>query len=472
MTGTVGEMVRPPTMARQLADAIERQIRDGAYAPGERLPSLRELARLHGYAKNTVVAAFELLVARELVEPRRGSGFYVRPRLIERRDDEEPAGSLGRAMDVVWLMREQLGDTPGVLAVGDGFPPVAWLAEARLDKFHHQVARAGVGTLFRYGSRFGYAPLRQHLVRKLADLGIQADMRQFVLTHGANEAMDIVIRYFVPPGATVLVDEPGYYPLFGKLKLAGAHIVGVPRCADGPDLDRLEQLLSAWHPRLFFTQSIAHNPTGSDLSPAKAFRLLQLAERHDLLIVENDPMADFKPPSMPRLAALDQLERTLYIGTFSKSFSAALRVGFIACGANLASDLADLKALIGINSSEYAERTVDVILSAGHYPRYLKRLRDRLGDATRQALALFDGLGAEVFARPDQSLYLWAALPDAPDSLLLARALMPHRIMMAPGRVFQVDTEAVSRWSRFNVSAVTDPAFRATLARVSPRRGR
>ncbi len=461
-------MSRPASIAQQLADAIERQIRDGAYAPGERLPSLRAFARLHGHAKNTVVAAFELLVARELVEPRRGSGFYVRPGLAPERCAEEPTGSLGRAMDIVWLMREQFGDTPGVLAVGDGFPPVAWLAEARLDRFHHQVVRAGVGTLFRYGSRFGYAPLRQHLVRRLADLGIEAGLHQFVLTHGANEAMDLVIRYFVPPGATVLVDDPGYYPLFGKLRLAGAHIVGVPRLADGPDLERLEQLLAAWHPRLFFTQSVAHNPTGSDLSAAKAFRLLQLAERHNLLIVENDPMADFTPPSLPRLAALDQLERTIYIGTFSKSFSAALRVGFVACGADLASDLADLKALIGINSSEYAERTVDVILGDGHYQRHLRRLRERLAHAARDALALFGQLGAEVFVHSPHSLYLWAALPGAPDSLALARALKPRHIMLAPGRVFCVDAEAVSRWSRFNVGAVTDPVFRTALAQVLP----
>jgi DNA-binding transcriptional MocR family regulator len=347
----------------------------GAYKAGDKLPSLRELAQLHHYAKNTVVAAFELLVSRGLVEPRRGSGYFVLAQKQAARPAEEDAGSLGRAMDIVWLMREQLKTQPDAMAVGDGFPPVEWLADVRLDKYHPKVVRTGLGALFRYGSRFGYAPLRDHLVRKLADFGIGAEPRQIVLTHGANEAMDIVIRYFVPPGGKVLVDDPGYYPLFGKLKLAGAQMLAVPRLADGPDLDVLEQLLIAERPRLFFTQSLAHNPTGSDISPAKAFRVLQLAQKYDLLIVENDPLADFKPTALPRLSALDQLERTIYIGSFSKSFSAALRVGFIACGADLASDLADLKALIHVSSSEYCERTVDVILSEGHYQRHLNRLQ-------------------------------------------------------------------------------------------------
>jgi len=456
-----------PSIAQTLADSLERQIREGAYKPGERLPSLREVARLHGYGKNTVVAAFELLVARELIEPRRGSGYYTRMLTTARPpDDESP--SFGRARDIVWLMREQLKSEPDQLRVGDGFPPVEWLSDVRLDKYHHKVVRTGLGSLFRYGSRFGYAPLRQHLVRKLADVGIHAEPRQIVMTDGANHAMDILVRYFVPPGATVLVDDPGYYPLFGKLKLAGARIVGVPRLADGPDLEALEQLLLTLKPRLFFTQSIGHNPTGSDLSPAKAFRLLQLAGRHNLMIVEDDPFADFKPTAAPRLAAMDQLDRTVYIGSFSKSFSAALRVGYIACSADLASDLADLKMLIGVSSSEYAERTVDVMLSEGHYQRYLARLRERLGVATQRAQALFASFGAEMFAPSPQSLYLWAALPGIDDSLQLAEALLPQKVVPAPGRIFCVDANAVSKWSRYNVGAVGDvrfaPAIRATLA--------
>lgn len=462
---------RSASLPVTLADAIERQIRDGAYKTGDKLPSLRELAELHKYAKNTVVTAFEILVSRGLVEPRRGAGYFVVNRPQSKPADDE-AGRLGRAMDIVWLMREQLKTEPDALAVGDGFPPVDWLADVRLDKYQQKVVRTGLGSLFRYGSRFGYAPLREHLVRKLADFGIGTEPRQIVLTHGANEAMDIVIRYFVPPGGKVLVDDPGYYPLFGKLKLAGVQVLGVPRLHDGPDLEALEQLLITQRPRLFFTQSIAHNPTGSDLSAAKAFRILQLAQKYDLMIVENDPLADFKPMAAPRLSSLDQLERTIYIGSFSKSFSAALRVGFIACDVGLASDLADLKALIHVSSSEYCERTVDVMLSEGHYQRHLNRLRKRLGEATAAATTLFKSVGAEIFATNPQSLYLWASLPGVPDSLELAKALLPQKIVMAPGRIFCVDSAAVSPWSRFNVGAVADPRFastlRITLRQLSP----
>lgn len=456
---------RPATIAQRLADSIARQINEGAFRAGEKLPSLRELALLHGYSKNTVVAAFELLVAQGLIEPRRGSGYFVLEAPSSRAPDED-AGTLRRAMDVVWLMREQLKSRPDVLAVGDGFPPEHWLAEARLDKYHHKVARAGLGKLFRYGSRFGYAPLREHLIRKLADQSIDADARQIVLTHGCNDALDLVIRYFVPPGAPVLVDDPGYYLLFGKLKLAGARIIGVPRRADGPDLDALEALLAREKPRLFFTQSIAHNPTGSDISAAKAYRLLQLAQRHDLLLVEDDALADFKPTKLPRLSALDQLQRTIYIGSFSKSFSAALRVGFIACASDLASDLADLKALIYVSSSEYSERTADAILGEGHYQRYIARLRTRLAEATRKASALLSRLGMELFADTGQSLYLWARFPGVDDTLALTERLLARNVMIAPGRVFRVDSAQRSEWTRLNTAAVLDPRFEQAVRSV------
>ena len=459
-------MTRPAPIASSLADSIARQIEEGAYKAGDKLPSLRTLAQLHGYAKNTVVAGFELLVARGLVEPKRGAGYFVRTDMKPSNPDET-TGSFGRAMDIVWMMREQFKTVPDALPVGDGFPPVEWLSDVRLDKHHHKVVRTGLGALFRYGSRFGYAPLRSHLVRKLGDFGIDAEPRQIVLTQGANAALDLVIRYFVPPGGTVLVDDPGYYLLFGKLKLAGANIVGVPRLADGPDLAALEQLLITLKPQLFFTQSVAHNPTGSDTSPAKAYRILQLAQQHNFMIVENDPLADFKPMASTRLSSLDHLERTIYIGSFSKSFSAALRVGFIACSVDLASDLADLKALIHANSSEYCERMLDVILSEGNYPKHLARLRDRLGLATQRAQGVLEGLGANIFARTPHSLYLWATLPGVTDSLKLAREMMSQRVLMAPGRLFCVDSTSVSAWSRFNVSAVIDPRFEEIFSRPS-----
>lgn len=453
------------TLTGKLVQLVRRQIGEGVYPPGSRLPSIRDMAARHDCAKNTIVNVFDELTALGVVEPRRGSGFFVCTAPPQIKDEDE--GTLSRAMDVVWLMREQLKSDPGHLRLGDGFPPLEWLNDVRLDKFHQKVVRTGIGALFGYGSRFGYQPLRQHLAHKLAQHGIEAATGQIVLTHGANQALDIVIRNFVRPGDRVLVDEPGYYMLYGKLKLSGARIVGIPRLPDGPDVDALERELKLpGKPPLFFTQSLAHNPTASDTSPHKAHKILQLAERHNALIVENDAFADFKPATAARIATLDQLRRTIYIGSFSKSVSAALRVGFIACHRDLASDLADIKMLVHVSSSEYCERTLDVILSDGHFSRHTARLRDRLTHATEHARHLLEQLGAELFCTPQQSMYLWARFPQFDDAKALAQGLMARNIVLAPGSIFRLDTEETVPWSRFNVGLLADPRFRRAMAEL------
>ena len=452
----------------KLADSLERQIRDGLYRSGDKLPSLREIAASHGYGKNTVVSAFERLVALGLVEPRRGAGFFVKESVHQTHEVGESVDnpSRRRAMDIVWLMRMQLRNDPGQLSVGDAFPPSEWLAGARLDRSHHKVARGGLGALFRYGDRLGYAPLRHRLVRRLADVGIDAHPQQIVLTHGANEAMDLIVRYFVPPSGVVLIDDPGYYPLLGKLHLAGARVVGVPRLADGPDLQALERALQTERPRLFFTQSLAHNPTGSDLSLHKAQAVLRLAEQHNLLLVENDALSDFRPATAPRLSALDGLERTLYLGSFSKSLSAALRVGFVACSADLAQELADLKILTTVSSSEYAERAVETLLAERRYAKHLEQLRGQLAETTHNAYALLDQMGAEVFVRPAHSLFIWVRWPGFDDAHALAQSMMDMNIVMAPGNIFSVNSERISPWSRCNSHAVLDPRFSQAMARL------
>lgn len=450
------------SLSSSMADTLARQIEEGVFPAGTKLPSIREYAEASGCSKNTVISAFETLTANGLIEPRRGSGFYV-ARQVKAAAEPEDARVLDRAMDTVWLMREQLQVKPAVLNLGEGFPPIDWLEGTRLDQYHQRVVRTGVASLFRYGSRYGYLPLRQSLQQKLSGYEIDAPPSQIVLTHGANQAMDLVLRYFVRPGDAVLVDDPGYYPLFGKLKLSGANIIGVPREVDGPNVAELERCMVEHRPKLFFTQSVGHNPTGTDTSAAKAYRILQLAEHHDTVIVENDAFADLRPRSLTRIATLDQLRRTIYIGSFSKSVSAALRVGFLACNAALASDLADVKMLIHVSSSEYSERTLAAIVSDGHFMRHTNQLQEKLRRATTAGKNVLKKMGASIFKESDQSMYLWASLPGWPDSMKLAKAMLNHGVILAPGAVFSPTSDKVSPYCRFNVGYLSDERFLSAL---------
>ncbi len=157
-------------------------------------------------------------------------------------------------------------------------------------------------------------------------------------------------------------------------------MIGVPYTAEGPDLEALERIVQAHRPRLFVINSVLHNPTGTSLSPAKAFRLLQMAEQYDFLIVEDDIYCDLCPPghAATRLASLDQLRRVIYLGSFSKTLAANLRVGFIAAHPDLAATLTDSKLLAGLATPEINERVLYKVLTEGHYRKHVERVRTRL----------------------------------------------------------------------------------------------
>lgn len=450
------------TLAQQLTASLVEQIGNGTYREGDRLPSLRECMRLFGHSKNTVINAYEALASQGLVEARHGQGFFVRQGATSHSEADEPQ-PYARAMDTVWLMRQQFVREPSHSPLGEGFPPVDWLMDMRLDKFTRQIMRTGVNTLFRYGNRLGNASLRQHLAQKLASYSISASPRQIVTTHGANHALDLIIRRFIAHGDAVLVEDPGYYPLFGKLQLQGAQMLSVPRLADGPDLQVLEQHLRTHTPKLFFIQSVGHNPTGSDISPSKAHRLVQLAQQHNFILVDDDALADFKPASAIKVSALDQLQRSLYVGSFSKSVSAALRVGFIAGSKDIIDELGDLKMLLHTSSSEFCERVVDVILTEGHFLRHLIRLQERLKTATSIGLQMLDEIGAQVLCRPEQSLYLWARFANIDDAKQLTRELQPKGFMIAPGHIFSPEQSSINPWTRLNVAYLNDPLLKAVL---------
>ena len=155
------------------------------------------------------------------------------------------------------------------------------------------VASQGVGAHRLRHASSAIPPLRELIARRVAELGIAVDADQVLLTNGATHAFDLVIRYLVSPGDAVLVDDPGYYNLFGHLRLAGARLVPVPRGAGGPDLDALARLVAQHQPRAYFTMSVLNNPTCTHIQPAVAHRLLQIAAQHRFFVVEDDIFSDF-----------------------------------------------------------------------------------------------------------------------------------------------------------------------------------
>lgn len=453
---------RRPTRVDAIVEAIVALIDKGLLKAGTRIASVRRAAVEHGVSKNTMAEAYDRLVALGYLRSRLGAGYFVAR--TTRLEGRASPSDVAEALDLVSLLREQF-DQHYEVRPGDGRPPPSWMENSELST-HFRGRRRNDEPVDGYGSSWGYLPLREHIAVTLGHRAIRVAPEQILLTLGANHALDLIVRRLVEPGDTVFVDDPGYYPLFGKLKLAKARVVGIRRRADGPDLDDLHAKLAHAPPKVFFTQPLAHNPTGGSLSPAVAYGLLQAATRHGFLIVEDDPFSDILSATAPRLAALDQLEHVLYVGTFSKTLSASLRVGYVAASPAMAATLTDIKMLTVAATSQFVERFVFDLIVGGHYLRHLRRLKSRIERAAEASFTDLTELGLKI-ARPQSGFYLWAELPDGSDEIELCRKAAAESIFLAPGQVFLPERDVVRPPAmRINVAHANNPRFLAFLTRA------
>jgi DNA-binding transcriptional MocR family regulator len=442
----------PLPLVEQITGFIRTRIDERLLRAGTRMPSIRRFAADNGISRFTVVEAYDRLVAQGYLESRRGSGFYVRERPQPVRHPEPEQGP-GTRIDVVWLLRHLYAANNGtdLLLAGSGCLPESWLDEEMLHTALRALARREPSALTSYGTPQGHAPLRELLQIYLAELEINARPENIVLTAGASQALDLVARYFLQPGDAVLVDDPGYYVLFGRLAAMGMRLVGVPRTPEGVDVARLETLVKEYKPKLFMTNSVLHNPTGTSLTAATAFRILRLAEAHDFHILEDDVYADLHSGRAHRVAALDQLHRVIYVASFSKTLGAGIRVGFLAANRDLARDLTDQKMLASLTTPELGERLVCQVLSAGYYRKHVGHLRSRLARSLEPAVRNLERAGLTIFHEPAAGMFLWARAGSHDDAETLAARAQRDGIILAPGSLFS-PTQARSPWMRFHVA--------------------
>lgn len=437
----------------QIVDGFRLLIDDGSLRAGSKAPSIRQFAHAHGVSVFTVVDAYDRLVAQGYFASRPHSGFFVKQRPVT--EDGVLGHGPNFSFDSMWYLRRIFENRALRMKPGCGWLPGEWLFSDGVRRSVRSLAADNVD-LGGYGEPKGYPPLRQLIRDMLTEQEIAVTSEQLLLTHGSSQAMDLVARRLVRPGEAVLVDDPGYPNLLFSLRFLGARLIGVPRTVAGYDLAALESLIVEHQPKVFFTQPRLHSPTGSVAQLAHLHRVMQLADKHDFLVVENDIYADLDPEPRPSLASLDQLNRVIYISSFSKTISPNIRVGYLAANPDLLEDLAQLKMISGLTSSEFNERLAHGALLDGRWRKHIKVLRERLAKAHEGAAAKLLNIGFELFSEPKAGIFLWARHPDMPNAAELAYKAVEKDILLGPGHLFSPDL-LPSAWLRFNVAFCDDP---------------
>jgi len=457
-------MKRHGTRIQTVMAEIQARIASRTYTPGARVPSVRAMAQAMQVSVSTVLEAYERLMAEGVLSARRGSGFYVAgpvaPLALT-----ELGPRLERDVDPLWISRQALETSSDALKPGCGWLPASWMFEAGMRKALRNVARLDTVQLAEYASPLGHPPLRQFLSRRLAGIGLQAPLEQIMLTESGTHAIDLICRFLLQPGDTVLVDDPCYFNFHALLKAHRVNIVGVRYTATGPDIDAFAAALLAHTPRLYITNSGIHNPTGASLSAVTAHRLLKLADSSSLVIVEDDIFGDFEHTPAPRLAAFDGLARVIQIGSFSKTVSASIRCGYIAARTEWIESLVDLKIATTFGGGRLAANIIHQAITDGGYRKHMESVRQRLAEAMDSTVARLQAIGIKPWMVPQAGMYAWCQLPEGKDAAALARACLREGVVLAPGNAFSQSMTA-GDFLRFNVAQSGDGKIYEVLKRA------
>lgn len=449
-----------PPLVEQLVQHCLQLLHSHSLRAGTRLPSVRELSDSAGVSRDTVVQAYDRLVAQGVAHSRPGAGFFVSaqrsPHLPQTAKTlKAPILSADAAFDTPFLLRSMFRPTEGTQFDGStGILPTNWMDHEMLNAAVRSVGRSTGAQLLGYGAPQGYAPLRQQLSAHLLAQGLTVDPEQELMTvTGVTQGMDLVLRSTLRPGDAVLVEDPTWFMVFGMLRALGVQVLPVPRLRDGPDLAVLERLAAAHKPKMFITNTVVHNPTGFGLSLPVAYDVLRLAEQHDFLVLEDDTYADFAPQQPMRLATLDRLRRVILLGGFSKTLAGSLRVGYIAAQPERIRALTDAKLLSGLTSPELGERVVHRILADGQYRKHVLRLRERLDETRHRCLKMVESMGLIVHQEPLAGMFVWVDAQQ--DTEVLARKAAAQGVLLAPGVLFSAHQQA-STMLRLPVSMVDE----------------
>ncbi len=426
---------------QQIANAMIRHIQSGLFTPGMALPGTRELAGLLNLHRKTAIAAYDELAAQGWITaiPRKGFNVtHILPEVKPRRWAQKPQDlSFREKMAAPFYILHKTGfpapallPIPPRLIIDDGHPddrlaPIDLLGREYRGRLKSAAVRRQVSASLVAGS----PRLREALVSWLAGTrGLQAQVSNILVTHGAQMSIYIAANLLLKAGDAVIVAEPGYFVANEVFHHLGANILRVPIDEHGIDVDRVEKLCRQHPTRMLYVIPHHHHPTTVTLSPERRMRLLELAEKFNFAIVEDDYDYDFHYSSSPYLplASGNHGNRVVYIGSFSKSLSRSIRVGFMVGPEDFTAQAVYLRRLIELKGDNNMEDTLAALILNGDISRHLKKVNKIYETRRNHLCQLLDTRlsGIVSYRKPSGGMAIWTSFaPHIPLPDLTAKAL-------------------------------------------------
>ena len=339
---------------------------------------------------------------------------------------------------------------PGIISFAGGFPDSAMFDVDGIREASNAALSQDPGAALQYGATEGFGPLREQLAHFMGQKGahdVSAD--QLIVTTGSQQGLDLIGKTMISPGDKVIVEGPTFLATIQCFRLYGAELISAPVDGHGVKTDELEKLIAEHKPKFVYLIPTFGNPSGALLSTERRKQVLEMAVKHQTLIVEDDPYGDLyfgdePPPSL--LALSDQVpgsrEWLVYCGSLSKVLSPGLRVGWMIAPPALLARATMCKQFSDAHTSTFAQATAAQYLKAGRMPDTLNTVRRVYAERARtMGEALRKELGSALrFAQPLGGLFFWANLTGAnaqeTDGSALAKRAIEKGVAFVPGAPF------------------------------------
>jgi 2-aminoadipate transaminase len=451
----------------QLHEQIIDRISAGELTAGARLPPVRRLAEQLGINHMTVAKAYKDLAKEGFVEGHAGGGTHVRaPYGTKRARGAEPAVAGPLLSERLY----ELAHAPGVIAFVTNYPEPDPECMKEFEICLQSVIADGLSPYFIYDSSNGRINLRRAIVEYLAQRGLATTPEDVIVTSGAQQAIELVIRLLVSPGSPVIVERPTYYGVVNALRSAGAHILEVPLESDGMDIETLEAHLSRHRPRLIYTNPTFQNPTGVTTSIEKRRSILGLARKHGVPILEDDHNSElrFAGSPVPSIRALSELDDDVfYVRGFGKVFLPGTRLGYVVTPARARQVLLALKAQNDMHTNGIMQEAMARFLTRKNYPKILERMKSVYATKQRKLIAsLSAGMPrGTLIAKPEGGLSLWVTLPAGTEVSELYYRAVRRGIAFVAGDGFYA-SNVNPRTLRVSFGFVRDDVLEEGVARL------
>ncbi len=474
---------RPATLAVQIVEQLRGAILNGRIAPGTRMPSSRKLADQLDVSRNTVVRAYESLMIEAYVEARPASGMFATQRLPDHKAHPaptpaiapDPLGQSPMPLPYAPIRAQDLVPRSGNRLTFDFFPgrPSAGLFPLKTWRrlLQASLSHGGAMGLAQYSDPAGLAVLRTAIASHIAGArGIVADVNRIVVTGGVQEGINIAARLFLGAGTVGAIENPCYQGARFAFEAWGAEVLAVPVDSEGIMTDALPRTPTA----LIYVTPSHQYPTGHVLSLERRHALIAWARRTGCYILEDDYDGDFRYEGspLPSIASLAP-DCTIYLGTFSKSLGAGLRLGYVVVPAPLAGATRRAKALLNNGNSWLDQAALAEMIRSGSYASHLARIRTRYKESRDSLLlALRRQFGSAEISGAASGLHLfWRLPPGVPDAPVLEEVARRSRVgiySLASGGAYDAtDSELARRGVILGYAALLPRQIEQGIVRLS-----